>query len=148
MVGVRIHRWSCLSSRALLFTTSFQTKFYHNIPLVWNWYVIDSIMESWIVICLIFRRNPYFSSLYMNRQFLTKSYHEFPFNAFFILLDYPIFFFLYEFLNITNKKSAFYWIYIPSSSKVKRFTISYSRQIKYELKYLKISLKKRHVLRI
>lgn len=45
-----IHSWSCPSSRTLLSTTSFQTKFYHNIPLVWNQYVIDSIMESWIVI--------------------------------------------------------------------------------------------------
>lgn len=37
---------SCLSSRTLLFTTSFQTKFYHNIPLVWSWHVIDSILKS------------------------------------------------------------------------------------------------------
>jgi len=37
---------SCLSSRTLLFTTSFQTKFYHNIPLAWIYYVIDSIMKS------------------------------------------------------------------------------------------------------
>lgn len=50
MVDVRIHSWSCPSSRTLLSTTSFQTKFYHNIPLIWNRYGIDSIMESWIVI--------------------------------------------------------------------------------------------------
>lgn len=34
MVDVRIHSGSCLSSRTLLSTTSFQTKFYHNIPLI------------------------------------------------------------------------------------------------------------------
>ena len=50
MVDSYIHSWSCPSSRTLLSTTSFQTKFYHNIPLFWNQYVIDSIMESWIVI--------------------------------------------------------------------------------------------------
>lgn len=33
MVDV-IHSGSCLSSRTLLSTTSFQTKFYHNIPLI------------------------------------------------------------------------------------------------------------------
>ena len=51
MADVRIHSRSCPSSRTLLSTTSFQTKFYHNIPLIWNrYYGIDSIMESWIVI--------------------------------------------------------------------------------------------------
>lgn len=50
MVDVRIHNGSCPSSRTLLSTTSFQTKFYHNIPLIWNPYGNDSIMESWIVI--------------------------------------------------------------------------------------------------
>ena len=46
MVDVRVHSGSCPSSRTLLSTTSFQTKFYHNISLVLNRYVIDSIMES------------------------------------------------------------------------------------------------------
>lgn len=46
MVDVKIHNGSCPSSRTLLSTTSFQTKFYHNIPLIWNRYEIDSIMES------------------------------------------------------------------------------------------------------
>lgn len=50
MVDVRIHNGSCLSSRTLLSTTSFQTKFYHNISLIWSQYWIDSIMESWIII--------------------------------------------------------------------------------------------------
>lgn len=45
-----IHNGSCPSSRTLLSTTSFQTKFYHNIPRICNQYGIDSIMESWIVI--------------------------------------------------------------------------------------------------
>ena len=53
MVDVRLHSGSCPSSRTLLSTTSFQTKFYHNIPLVWSRYVIDSIMEPWIVIVLV-----------------------------------------------------------------------------------------------
>lgn len=53
MVDVRIHSGSCPSSRTLLSTTSFQTKFYHNIPLIWKRYGIDSIMESWIVIGLV-----------------------------------------------------------------------------------------------
>lgn len=44
MMDVRIHIWWCPSSRTLLSTTSFQTKFYHNIPQifdfesVWNWF--------------------------------------------------------------------------------------------------------------
>ena len=50
MVDVRIHNGSCVSSRTLLSTTSFQTKFYHNISIIWNRYGIDSIMESWIII--------------------------------------------------------------------------------------------------
>ncbi|KMS97977.1 hypothetical protein BVRB_4g096970 [Beta vulgaris subsp. vulgaris] len=37
---------SCPLSRTLLSTTSFQTKFYHNIPQFWNQYGVDSIMES------------------------------------------------------------------------------------------------------
>jgi len=45
-VRLRIHIGSRPSSRTLLSTTSFQTKFYHNIPLIWNPYGIDSIMES------------------------------------------------------------------------------------------------------
>lgn len=49
---LRIHNGSCPSSRTLLSTTSFQTKFYHNIPQILNRYAIDSIMESWIVIGL------------------------------------------------------------------------------------------------
>ena len=48
MVDEKIHKGSYPSSHTLLSTTSFQTKFYHNIPLIWNW--IDSIVESWIVI--------------------------------------------------------------------------------------------------
>lgn len=34
MVDVKIHNGPCPSSRTLLSTTSFQTKFYHNIPLI------------------------------------------------------------------------------------------------------------------
>lgn len=37
------HKWSLPSSRTLLSTTSFQTKFYHNIPLISNRDGIDSI---------------------------------------------------------------------------------------------------------
>lgn len=47
---LRIHNRSCPSSRTLLSTTSFQTKFYHNIPQIWNRYAVNSIMKSWIVI--------------------------------------------------------------------------------------------------
>ena len=50
MVDVRIHNGSCPSSRTLLSTTSFQTKFYHNIFLISSRYAIDSIIESWIII--------------------------------------------------------------------------------------------------
>lgn len=50
MMDIKIHNGLCPSSRTLLFTTSFQTKFYHNIPRIWNRYAVDSIMESWIVI--------------------------------------------------------------------------------------------------
>lgn len=48
--GFLIHNRSCPSSRTLLSTTSFQTKFYHNIPWILNRYLVDSMMESWIVI--------------------------------------------------------------------------------------------------
>lgn len=40
VVGVKIHNGSCPSSRTLLSTISFQTKFYHNIFLIWSQYEI------------------------------------------------------------------------------------------------------------
>ena len=75
MVDVKIHNGSCPSSRTLLSTTSFQTKFYHNIPLIWDPYGIDSIIESWIVIGLVVHRhsNLDFSIYDMWKNFSEKS---------------------------------------------------------------------------
>jgi hypothetical protein len=54
MVDVKIHNRSCPSSRTLLSTTSFQTKFYHNIPQhssnlepVWNWFNYGIMNSHW-----------------------------------------------------------------------------------------------------
>lgn len=87
MMDRQIHNRSCPSSRTLLSTTSFQTKFYHNIPLISlqngieNWSNMDGIMNSHcfcilIQTCYLWRkldkRNKYLSGNTLQRYNLFK----------------------------------------------------------------------------
>jgi len=64
MVDVKIHSRSCPSSRTLLSTTSFQTKFYHNIPLIYLEFNLISNRDGIDLICNLM------NSHWLNAQYI------------------------------------------------------------------------------